>query len=70
MPRMHAEHLAVRDASLPLFDRHTDPRTYAMARRHRDVIVRVGCVPHRNAVLGRHSTPAELTVLQVTGSAF
>ena len=70
MPRMHAEDLAVQHASLPLFDRYTDPRTHAMARRHRDVIARFGRFPHRNAALGRTSTPAEREFLQTPGSAF
>jgi uncharacterized protein (DUF924 family) len=33
------------------------------ARRHRDVIARFGRQPHRNEILGRHSTPAELEYL-------
>ncbi|MBC8122552.1 MAG: DUF924 domain-containing protein [Gemmatimonadaceae bacterium] len=35
----------------------------SQARGHRDVIVRFGRHPHRNAVLGRESTPAELEYL-------
>ena len=35
----------------------------AQARGHRDVIARFGRHPHRNAVLGRHSTPEELDYL-------
>jgi uncharacterized protein (DUF924 family) len=35
----------------------------AQARGHRDVIARFGRHPHRNAVLGRASTPAELDYL-------
>ncbi len=34
------------------------------ARGHRDVIARFGRHPHRNAVLGRASTPAELDYLK------
>jgi uncharacterized protein (DUF924 family) len=33
------------------------------ARRHRDIIARFGRHPHRNAVLGRPSTPEELAYL-------
>lgn len=33
------------------------------ARGHRDVVARFGRQPHRNAVLGRESTPAELEYL-------
>ena len=34
------------------------------ARKHLDVIVRFGRFPHRNAALGRESTPAELQYLK------
>jgi|RhiMethySRZTD1v2_1073278.scaffolds.fasta_scaffold06496_9 uncharacterized protein (DUF924 family) len=34
------------------------------ARKHLDVIVRFGRFPHRNAVLGRKSTPEELEYLE------
>jgi uncharacterized protein (DUF924 family) len=35
----------------------------SQARGHRDVIARFGCHPHRNALLGRRSTPEELVYL-------
>jgi uncharacterized protein (DUF924 family) len=34
------------------------------ARKHLDVIVRFGRFPHRNAALGRESTPDELQYLE------
>ena len=40
------------------------------ARRHRNVIVQFGRFPHRNQILGRQSTPEELTFLQQPGSRF
>lgn len=70
MPQMHAEDLAVQDASLPLFEQFTDPRTAAFARRHRDVIARFGRFPHRNDALGRMSSVQELAFLQTPGSRF
>ncbi len=70
MPQMHAEDLAVQDASLPLFERFTDARTADFARRHRDVIARFGRFPHRNAALGRVSSAEELAFLQTPGSGF
>lgn len=36
----------------------------ASARRHRSVIERFGRFPHRNEILGRDSTPRELTALR------
>lgn len=70
MPQMHSEDLAVQDAALPLFAQFSDPRTADFARRHRDVIARFGRFPHRNAVLGRLSSPEELAFLQTPGSGF
>ena len=40
------------------------------ARAHRDLIARFGRFPHRNAVLGRASTPEELDALAQPGNAF
>jgi uncharacterized protein (DUF924 family) len=37
---------------------------------HRNLIARFGRVPHRNAVLGRASTPEELDALAQPGNAF
>ncbi|MDR0183984.1 DUF924 family protein [Lysobacter arvi] len=37
------------------------------ARRHRDVIARFGRFPHRNAILGRESTPEEQAYLDAGG---
>jgi uncharacterized protein (DUF924 family) len=42
----------------------------AWAEKHRDVIRRFGRFPHRNAALGRPSTPAELAFLAQPGSGF
>jgi uncharacterized protein (DUF924 family) len=42
-----------------------------MARKHLDVVARFGRFPHRNAILGRESTPDEaayLEFLKLTGS--
>ncbi|MEM9264482.1 MAG: DUF924 family protein [Cyanobacteria bacterium P01_F01_bin.13] len=40
------------------------------ARRHRDVIAQFGRFPHRNDILGRQSTEAELEFLRQPGSGF
>ena len=40
------------------------------AERHRDVIARFSRYPHRNALLGRPSTPEELAFLRQPGSSF
>jgi uncharacterized protein (DUF924 family) len=51
----------------------TDPvlkRYYEFALRHQAVIEQFGRFPHRNALLGRPSTPAEIEFLQQPGSRF
>ena len=53
MPRLHSEDLAVQTQALPLFERWTDPRTLAVAQRHRDTIAVHGRFPHRDRALGR-----------------
>ena len=40
------------------------------AKRHQVIVERFGRFPHRNAVLGRDSTPEELAFLQEPGSSF
>jgi uncharacterized protein (DUF924 family) len=45
-----------------------DYETYA--RKHLDVIERFGRFPHRNAALGRVSTPDEIEFLKQPGSSF
>ncbi|WP_158080807.1 DUF924 family protein [Pelomonas sp. KK5] len=75
MPLEHAEDLAVQDRSVHEFEalaasdaRLKDALDYA--RRHREVIVRFGRYPHRNAILGRESTPEEIEFLKQPGSGF
>lgn len=40
------------------------------AHRHRDIIARFGRFPHRNAALGRASTPEEIGFLSLPGASF
>ena len=40
------------------------------AEKHRAIVRRFGRFPHRNASLGRPSTPAELEFLSQPGSSF
>jgi uncharacterized protein (DUF924 family) len=43
-----------------LFTQLDDAENLGYAQRHKEVIERFGRFPHRNEVLGRASTPAEL----------
>ena len=40
------------------------------AVKHRDIVARFGRFPHRNAALGRNSTPEEVEFLKTPGSGF
>jgi uncharacterized protein (DUF924 family) len=53
---------------LDAFEETRDAYRYAVA--HRDVIRRFGRFPHRNAILGRQSTPEEVEFLKQPGSSF
>jgi uncharacterized protein (DUF924 family) len=74
LPFEHAEDLAAQRESLALYERlRGDPASaspIAYAQRHYAVIERFGRFPHRNAILGRASTPAELEFLATPGSSF
>ena len=63
MPLMHSERIADQRASLAWFARHL-PQNLPFARSHHVMIARFGRFPHRNAVLGRTSTPAEKQALR------
>jgi len=60
MPFQHSEKLADQDRGLLLFTDLGDPKQLKYAHTHRDLIVRYGRFPHRNAILGRASRPDEL----------
>jgi uncharacterized protein (DUF924 family) len=71
LPFEHAEDLACQRLCVELCARHLpegDLQDYA--RRHHDIIARFGRFPHRNAILGRVSTPEEAAFLKEPGSAF
>jgi len=74
LPFEHAEDPAAQDRSLALFgalarDAGRDD-LLDWAQRHADVIRRFGRFPHRNAALGRTSTPDEIAFLATPGSGF
>ena len=60
LPFEHSEELADQDRSVALFEAIGNDFYTDFARKHRDVIVRFGRFPHRNAVLGRASTDEEI----------
>lgn len=70
IPMMHSESLEIQERSLPLFKEHCGERVHDFGVRHRDIIARFGRFPHRNAALGRTSTPEEVAFLKEPGSSF
>lgn len=73
LPFMHSEDIADQHESVRLFETlrlAVGDASVEYAYRHRDVIRRFGRFPHRNAVLGRESTPEELRYLGEPGAGF
>ncbi len=70
MPWMHSESLAIHEVALELFDQPGLEEQLRYEHRHRDILLRFGRYPHRNAILGRPSTPEELAFLEQPGSSF
>jgi uncharacterized protein (DUF924 family) len=80
MPYMHSEEIGMQDRSVALFTelRDTAPSelrgslvaAVQYAEKHREIIARYGRFPHRNAVLGRASTPEEQAFVAQPGSGF
>ena len=78
MPLEHAEDRACRSNACPVraLAAEAGPHREALAgaldyaRRHRDVVVRFGRFPHRNAILGRASSAEEAAYLLQPGSGF
>jgi uncharacterized protein (DUF924 family) len=80
LPLEHSEDRGHQAQSVRLYQRLVDEAPPAerqlfagfldFAVRHRDIVDRFGRFPHRNAILGRDSTPEERQFLQGPGSSF
>ncbi|MGQ0655390.1 MAG: DUF924 family protein [Betaproteobacteria bacterium] len=74
LPFEHSEALADQQRACELckplaaFEETADAYRYALA--HHAIIERFGRFPHRNAALGRESTPEEIDFLKQPGSSF
>jgi uncharacterized protein (DUF924 family) len=64
LPFEHSENLADQERSVELLRTLGNQRALDFAQDHLDVIRRFGRFPHRNAVLGRTSTPEEVDYLK------
>ncbi|WP_028021511.1 DUF924 family protein [Enterovibrio calviensis] len=70
MPYMHSESALIHEEALRLFNQVGLENNYEFEVRHKAIIDRFGRYPHRNAILGRESTPEELAFLEQPGSSF
>ncbi len=69
LPYMHSETLADQERCCDLCRTAGDEHTLKFAETHADIIRHFGRFPHRNAVLGRVSTPEEQAFLDGGGFA-
>jgi uncharacterized protein (DUF924 family) len=71
LPFQHSEDIEDQRLAVQLLSERTaDDLSTEYARRHLEIVARFERFPHRNAVLGRTSTPAELEFLKTPGSSF
>src|SRR5688572_4156354 len=74
LPFEHSEALADQEKAVELMasleDFEETRGLTAWAEKHREIIRRFGRFPHRNAILGRESTPEEIEFLKHPGSSF
>ena len=70
MPYMHSESAVIHEIAQRLFASLAVEDKLNFELRHKAIIDRFGRYPHRNAILGRLSTPEEVAFLQTPGSSF
>jgi uncharacterized protein (DUF924 family) len=67
---MHSESLMIHEIAVALFSQSGMEANLQFELRHKEIIERFGRYPHRNAILGRLSTPEEIDFLKTAGSSF
>ena len=70
MPYMHSESLPIHEQAVQLFDQPGLENNHDFELRHKAIIERFGRYPHRNDIVGRPCTVAELVFLEEPGSSF
>jgi uncharacterized protein (DUF924 family) len=74
LPFEHAEDLEAQEQSIALYTALANETGLASqlewAAKHAAIVRRFGRYPHRNAILGRASTPEEIAFLATPGSRF
>ena len=70
LPYMHSESRAIHVVAEALYRAHAPAENLDFELRHKAIVDRFGRYPHRNALLGRTSTPEEVEFLTQPGSRF
>ncbi len=70
MPYMHSESAMIHEQAEQLFSQPGAEYNYEFELKHKTIIDQFGRYPHRNAVLGRASTPEEIEFLKQPNSSF
>lgn len=70
LPFMHSESRMIHKEALNLFQALGNEEALEYEQIHKDIIDRFGRYPHRNAILGRDSTPEEIDYLAHTKEDF
>jgi len=70
MPFMHSESLEIHEVAVKLFRENGLGNNLDFELKHKRIIEKFGRYPHRNKILGRESTAAEIEFLKQPGSGF
>lgn len=70
LPYMHSESKVIHVQAEALYRANGIEGNLDFELRHKAIVERFGRYPHRNAVLGRESTPEEIAFLKEPGSSF
>ncbi len=70
MPYMHSEDRKIHELAVVLFLQKGLESGLKFELLHKKIIDRFGRHPHRNQILGRQSTPDEISFLKEKGSSF
>ena len=70
MPFMHSESSLIHEQAVKLYNEPELESNLKFELRHKEIIDRFGRYPHRNAILGRTSSPEEIEFLKQPGSSF
>ncbi|MGH8249414.1 MAG: DUF924 family protein [Steroidobacteraceae bacterium] len=70
LPYMHSESRLIHVQAEVLFREFAPPGNFDSELRHKAIVDRFGRYPHRNALLGRRTTPEEAEFLKTPGSSF